>query len=126
MIGIGSRSRYLLYTQPADMRKSFDGLSGLVRNTLGRNPLDGEVYVFMNRDRTLIKLLVWDRTGYSIYSKRLERGSFERPRSATSENSVTLSWDELVLILEGIRLSSVRRRKRYALPAQAPESAVAL
>lgn len=116
MIGLHARHKYYLYSQPVDMRKSFDGLSGLVRNHLGRNPTDGEVYVFLNRDRSIIKLLQWDRSGFSIYSKRLERGSFERPRSAEEQSSLQLSWEELVLILEGISLDSVRRRKRYVLP----------
>lgn len=116
MIGLYAGHRYYLYSQPVDMRKSFDGLSGLVRNHLKRNPTDGEVYVFLNRDRSIIKLLQWDRSGFSIYSKRLERGSFERPRSAEEQSSLQLSWEELVLILEGISLDSVRRRKRYVLP----------
>jgi transposase len=113
MIGLHAQHRYYLYAQPTDMRKSFDGLSGLVRNCLQRNPADGEVYVFLNRQRSIIKMLLWDRTGFSIYSKRLERGSFERPRSEESSAAMSLSWEELVLILEGISLGSVRRRKRY-------------
>jgi transposase len=104
MIGFGSRHRYYLYTQSTDMRKSFDGLSGMVRNVLGRNPLDGDVYVFQNRTRTIIKLLVWDRTGYSIYSKRLERGTFECPQRSSTEPGADLSWEELVMIMEGIRV----------------------
>jgi transposase len=113
MIGLHAQHRYYLYAKPADMRKSFDGLSGLVRNHMDRNPLEGEVYVFLNRQRSIIKLLVWDRTGFSIYSKRLERGSFERPRREEGPAAMSLSWEELVLILEGISLGSVRRRKRY-------------
>lgn len=117
MIGPFTRARYFLYAQATDMRKSFDGLCGLVRNHLHRNPADGEVYVFLNRDRSMIKLLQWDRTGFSIYFKRLERGTFERPEQAGQQESVQLKWEELMLILEGISLQSVRRRKRYELPA---------
>ena len=117
MFGLNARQRYYLYSQPVDMRKSYDGLSGLVRNHLHRNPTDGEVYVFLNRDRSIIKMLLWDRSGYSIYSKRLEQGSFERPRSEGDQAGIRLDWEELVLILEGISLGSVRRRKRYKLPA---------
>jgi hypothetical protein len=73
--------------------------------------------VFLNRDRSIIKMLLWDRSGFSIYSKRLEQGSFERPRPAEDQASIRLDWEELVLILEGIALGSVRRRKRYKLPA---------
>ena len=123
MIGLNARQRYYLYSQPVDMRKSYDGLSGLVRNHLHRNPTDGEVYVFLNRDRSIIKMLLWDRSGYSIYSKRLEQGSFERPRPEEDQAGIRLDWEELVLILEGISLGSVRRRKRYKLPLRrcAPE-----
>ncbi len=114
MIGLHAQHRYYLYAKPADMRKSFDGLGGLVRNHMRRNPLEGEVYVFLNRQRSIIKLLLWDRTGFSIYSKRLEQGSFERPRRGEEGPAgMKLSWEELVLILEGISLGSVRRRKRY-------------
>lgn len=122
MIGLHAQNKYYLYAQPTDMRKSFDGLSGLVRNHLHRNPTDGEVYVFLNRDRSIIKMLVWDRSGFCVYSKRLERGSFERPRREVSSGGMHLSWEELVLILEGISLSSVHRRKRYALPVSASEN----
>lgn len=96
------------------MRKSFDGLSGLVRNELGRDPMNGEVYVFLNRQRSLIKLLVWDRSGWALWAKRLERGSYELPRGAEGDG-VVLSWPELMLILEGISLGSVRHRRRYSV-----------
>lgn len=95
------------------MRKSFDGLSGLVRNELGRDPMDGEVYIFLNRQRSLIKLLVWDRSGWALWSKRLERGSYELPRGDGA--GMSLGWSDLMLILEGISLGSVRRRCRYSV-----------
>lgn len=107
MISFGPQQRYFLYLEPTDMRKSFDGLCGLVRSGLGRNPLSGDVFVFVNRRRTHIKLLVWDRTGFVLYYKRLEEGTFELP---TSEH---LCWQALVLLLEGVSLASVRLRKRY-------------
>ncbi len=116
MTGLHAGQRYFLYAQPVDMRKSFDGLGGLVRNHLQRNPMDGDVYIFLNRGRTLVKLLFWDRTGFVIYSKRLEQGSFERPRTPVGHPGIQLGWEELVLILEGISLGSVRRRKRYNMP----------
>jgi transposase len=117
MIGLGAQHKYFVYSQAADMRKSFDGLSGLVRNQLDRDPLDGEVYVFLNRDRSIIKLLVWDRSGFSIFSKRLEQGSFEKPNGDDKATGFSLSWEQLVLILEGISLKSVRKRKRFSMPA---------
>ncbi|MDO8283355.1 MAG: IS66 family insertion sequence element accessory protein TnpB [Thermodesulfovibrionia bacterium] len=114
MIGFTPSQRYYLSRQPADMRKSYDGLSGLVRQGLGRDPLSGEVFIFMNRRRTLVKLLVWDRSGFVLWSKRLERGTFELPRSTAVGASIILGWEELVLILEGVSLGSVRRRMRYS------------
>lgn len=114
MIGFTSSQRYYLSREAADMRKSFDGLSGLVRQGLGRDPLSGEVFIFLNRRRTMIKLLVWDRSGFVLWSKRLERGTFELPGSRESGASVVLRWEELVMILEGVSLGSVRRRKRYS------------
>lgn len=116
MLGLQATSRFFLYAKATDMRKSFDGLCGLVRNHLKRDPTDGEVYVFLNRERSMIKLLHWDRTGFAIYAKRLERGTFERPQSPDDQDSMPLKWAELMLILEGISLDSVRRRKRYELP----------
>ncbi len=94
------------------MRKSFDGLQGLVVNELGRTGLEGDVYVFFNRRRTQVKLLVWDRSGFVIYYKRLERGSFERYQDSQSGDG-SLSWSELQMILEGIVLRSIQRRVRY-------------
>ena len=114
MLGFTAAQRYYLSRQPADMRKSYDGLSGLVRQGLGRDPLSGEVFIFLNRRRTMMKLLVWDRSGFVLWSKRLERGTFELPGKPEQGVSLVLSWEELVLILEGVSLGSVRHRKRYS------------
>jgi len=114
MLGFTAAQRYYLSRQAADMRKSYDGLSGLVRQGLGRDPLSGEVFIFLNRRRTMVKILVWDRSGFVLWCKRLEQGTFELPRSAVAGSSIVLSWEELVLILEGVSLGSVRRRKRYS------------
>ena len=116
MIGPQGQQKYFLYARPTDMRKSFDGLCGLVRNGLRRNPTGGEVYIFLNRKRDMVKLLFWDRSGFVIYCKRLEQGTFERPVQGDSSEGMQLSWEELVLILEGISLEGIRRRKRYSLP----------
>lgn len=113
MIGFTSAQRYYLCREAADMRKSYDRLSGLVRQGLRRDPLSGEVFLFLNRRRTMVKILVWDRSGFVLWCKRLERGTFELPRGGAEGASVVLSWEELVLILEGVSLQSVRHRKRY-------------
>lgn len=116
MIGFTSSQRYFLYGGCADMRKGFDGLCGLVSAQMGRDLLSGDVFIFVNRGRNRVKLLVWDRSGFVIWCKRLEEGTFGLPADARPE----LRWDELVLILEGISLESVRRRRRYA---RVPEKA---
>jgi len=95
------------------MRKSFDGLCGLVINYLGQNPMTGDVFIFMNRRRSLIKLLVWDQTGFVIYYKRLEKGTFELPSFEEGKSSVKITRRTLMLILEGISLENIKTRKRY-------------
>ena len=109
MLSLSPSSRYFLYRHQTDMRKGFDGLSGLVREALSKDPLSGDIFIFFNRRSTQVKLLVWERDGFAIYHKRLERGTYELP----SDQSVELRADELMLILQGISLKSVRRRKRF-------------
>lgn len=113
MLSFSSKQRYFLYRGPTDMRKSFDGLSGLVRMHLNHSLLSGDVFIFLNRRRDRIKLLMWDVSGFALYYKRLERGTFELPLSSTTQTSLELSWSELVMLLEGIELGSIKRRKRY-------------
>ena len=113
MLSLSASSRYFLYRHRADMRKGFDGLSGLVRNELQKDPLSGDVFIFFNKLRSQVKLLLWERDGFSIYHKRLERGTYELPALDGLSLSVELRSDELMLILQGISLESVRRRKRF-------------
>jgi transposase len=115
MTVLSSASRYYLWLEPVDMRKSFNGLQGIVTNQLRRDALIGEVFIFINRRRDQVKMLVWDRSGFVIYYKRLERGRFELPRPQGYAHGQALAWSDLVLILEGIALDSVRRRRRYTL-----------
>lgn len=112
MLSFSSQQRYFLYGVPTDMRKGFSGLSGLVREHIGHELLSGDVFIFVNRRRDRIKLLMWDVTGFALYYKQLERGTFELPLAA-HEGSAELSWSELVMLLEGIELKSIKRRKRY-------------
>lgn len=111
MIGLAGARRYFLYRAPTDMRKSFTGLCGLVRNGLGHDPMSGDGFVFVNQRRTLIKVLIWDRNGYVIYYKKLERGTIQLPQSAKS----TIVISTLVMMLEGIELNGIKHRKRYRL-----------
>jgi transposase len=110
-----SSYQFWLYQHPCDMRKGFDGLSGIVRNEMNLDPLNGAVYIFFNKPRNLVKLLLWDTTGFAIYHKRLSRGSFGEFTIKTETKSTSIRRDELLCILEGIELKSIRRRKRYTL-----------
>lgn len=106
--------RVWLHARPTDMRKSFDGLSALVKNVLREDPLSGHLFVFLNRRRTMVKVLYFDRSGYCVWSKRLERGRFHY--RADAGDKVSLDWTGLKLMLEGISLSDTRRHKRYRHP----------
>jgi transposase len=105
-----------LAVQPTDMRKAFDGLSALATDYLGRDPLSGGLFVFVNRRRDRMKLLYWDGDGIAIWAKRLEAGTFQMPKVDAQARSVALSATELTLLLRGIDLTSVRQRKRYRRP----------
>lgn len=118
MLSVAAHLKFYLYAQAVDLRQSFDGLSGIVTSVLGRNPLSGDVYVFLNRRRDRMKLLVWDRTGFWIFYKRLEQGTFQLPRHCTEATAIAVGYEELMLILEGIDLTSIRRRRRYSRPVQ--------
>jgi transposase len=95
------------------MRKSFRGLSGLVREKLRADPLSGHIFCFVNRRRTMLKLLVHVRTGYAIYYRRLSRGTFQLPPIADGQAQVALDVATLTMMLEGIDLRTVKRRLRH-------------
>jgi len=102
-----------LATKPVDFRKSFDGLSGVIRNCFEKDPLSGDVFMFFNRRRNSAKILVWDGDGFWLHYKRLETGTFEYPVSSIDEQCKSLLAEELYFILSGVELSSIKRRKRY-------------
>jgi transposase len=114
MITLSPALDIYLATAPTDMRKGFDGLVQLVAEHVRKNVLEGGLYVFFNRRRDRVKLLWWQEGGLCVWYQRLERGTFELPRVAADAKSVVLTPTELGLILGGIELSSVRRRKRYS------------
>jgi transposase len=113
MFTLGSSHTYQLYSKPCDMRKSFNSLVGLVRNELGREPLSGIVYVFVNRTCNFIKLLHWEDGGFVLYYKRLEQGTFTLPNKQGTNSAI--SWPELVLMIEGIEVKNYIQKRRYKL-----------
>jgi transposase len=110
--------RVYIAAQSTDLRKSFDGLSALVAQTFGQDPLCGHLFVFRNRRGDQIRVLFWDRTGYAILGKKLARGRFHLAREVPpGATHVEVESAELGLMLEGIDLSGAVRRKRWR-PAQ--------
>lgn len=107
--------RVFLATQPADMRRSFDGLAALVTGFLGQDPLSGHLFVFRNKRGDRVKILCWDRSGYCLWYKRLEEGVFRFP--STAGPGVEVEAAELALLLEGIDLAGATKRKRF-VPAR--------
>ena len=114
MLGLHDSDRLYLYSQSTDMRKGFDGLSGLVQNVLRENPCSGDVFIFLNKDRNRIKLLRWEHDGFSIYYKRLERGRIELPKKTTNGFAQPLAYAHLVMMLKGISLEQRVKRARFS------------
>lgn len=112
LIAAGSKA-FHLYRKETDMRKGFDSLCGIVRNELGAQVLDGDGFIFINKPRTHIKLLVWEKGGFSIFYRRLEKGTFEVPDFNLDAKSMEITCDQLNFILQGISLKGIKYRKRY-------------
>lgn len=113
----GLRFRVFLCTSPTDMRKGFDTLATLVRDSLGYDPLNGHLFLFIGRRRDRLKMLYWDRDGYALWYKRLEQGTFRMPIKKSDSASIELKASELAMLLEGIDLKSIKRGKRFRRPA---------
>ncbi len=114
MMQINHATRYLLYNKCADARKSFDGLSGIVTSELQIPIESGDVFIFLNKRRTHLKMLQWEGDGFSLYYKRLEAGTFELPSGFGQRGTHSrLSVRELTLILQGVSLKRACYRKRY-------------
>ena len=111
MLNVPAPVRVFLYTAHTDMRKSFSGLHGLIVGSLKQDPLSGDWFVFVNRRRDRIKIMTWERDGFSIWYKQLQRGTFALP--AHDGDSLALSAQQLTLILAGVDLKQTRPRKRY-------------
>ena len=115
-----SQARIYLYVKDVDMRRSFDGLLGIVQSEFDRDILQGDLYLFINKRRDRMKLMWWDGDGLGIFMKRLESGTYQRPVVSVDAKHVLMDRTELGLLLSGIELSSVKRRKRYVSAAAQP------
>jgi transposase len=113
MFALSSENHFHLYSQPTDMRKSFNGLSGLVQNKLGRDPSGGDVFIFINKRRDKIKLLHWQGNSFVLYYKRLEKGTFELPKYDGVVGSIVLDYAKMVMIIDGLSIKNIPKRERY-------------
>jgi transposase len=117
MLTLTPAVRVFVHLGPTDMRRSFDGLAAIVREIIQADPMSGHLFVFFNRRRDRVKILVWDRTGLCLWYKRLEEGVFKLPEVSASDppSSVEMNWADLSLILEGIDLAGAKRGKRFQI-----------
>ena len=114
MVTLPPSVRIFAAGEPGVARKSFDGLAAVVRDSLGGDPMSGHLYFFINRRGDMAQILFWDRTGFVVMRKRLEAGTFRLVHSADGNKShVEIDAAELGLMLEGIDLSTVKRRQRF-------------
>ena len=113
MLSLPANVRLYLCATPTDMRKSFDGLHTLVRQVFELDPLDGHLFLFVNRRRDRIKLLWWDRDGLAMWYKRLEMGTYQLPVVSDDAQGVEIDATQLALLLSGVAQQSAKRRKRY-------------
>ena len=118
MFGLGPATKIYVAVEGVDMRKGFDGLYGLVRDHLGHDPLSGHLFLFANRERTRLKVLVWDGSGLWVCAKRLEKGRFRWP-AATECGCLVMRPEELAMLLNGLDIADARPRKNWLrrLPA---------
>ena len=113
MFTLSSHHKFNLFSQPTDMRKGFNGLSGIVSNILQDNPRSGEVFIFINKTRDKIKLLQWQDSGFVLYYKRLEQGTFELSQYEELEGSIVLSYTKMAMMVDGLSIKNIASRKRF-------------
>jgi transposase len=116
MLAISKNCRYFVYAAGTDMRSGFDSLSGIVRQEFKQEPLSGDIFIFLNKPCNRIKLLHWQGDGFAIFYKRLEKGTFELPKA--DKTTLEITPQQLLLIMEGIQLSSIKKRPRFSLEKQ--------
>lgn len=119
MLSLAASVQVYLASEPVDLRRGHDGLCALVRSRFERDPHDGSLFAFVGRRGDRIKILFWDRGGFVLVYKRLERGRFQLPRIPSDATSVTLDADALAMLLGGVDLKSVRRIPAWS-PTRAP------
>ncbi len=123
MLNVPTNARIFLYIPPTDMRKGFNGLSGIVRSEFEADPSEGSLFVFINRRRDRMKILYFDGGGFWLYYRLLETGTFEELKSPDQSSHLTIDATQLSMLLSGVSLvASHRRRKRYS-PSRTEQAA---
>ena len=122
MLTLPSSVKIFVHTQPTDMRSGFDRLAMLAETVMQADPLSGHLFVFFNKPANKCKILFWDRTGFVLWYKRLEEGTFRLPRVRGEDASGELKASELAMMLEGIDLKSIKRGKRFAVATKEQNS----
>ena len=116
MLTLGRETRVYVYREATDMRRSFEGLSYLAREVVKKDVLSGHLFMFFNRTRSSVKILYWDRSGFAIWYKQLQKGAFTRPVKDE------LDYAELACVLEGIEFEKMARKARYSLNNTCPQN----
>ena len=118
MLAVTSTTRVYLYVHDVDMRRSFDGLMAIVHSEFATDIRLGDYFMFVNKRRDRVKILWWDRDGLAIFMKRLESGTVQKPRSDTNSKSMVIDHAQLSMLLTGIDVSNIKRRKRYEVDSK--------
>lgn len=119
MLAVNATTRVYLYMRDVDMRRSYDGLMAIVQAEFARDIRLGDYFMFVNKRRDRIKIMWWDRDGLAIFMKRLEAGTVQKPIITSDAKSLVIDQAQLAMLLTGIDVSNIKRRKRYAV---APET----
>ncbi|MCF7963725.1 MAG: IS66 family insertion sequence element accessory protein TnpB [Pirellula sp.] len=123
MLAVNATTRVYLYMRNVDMRRSYDGLMAIVQTEFARDIRLGDYFMFVNKRRDRIKIMWWDRDGLAIFMKRLEAGTVQKPIITSDAKSLIIDQAQLAMLLTGIDVSNIKRRKRYAV---APETLTSL
>jgi transposase len=113
MLHLSAAVQYYLYTGNTDMRKGFDSLCGIVSSQMKLDALSGSIFIFINKRRNQVKLLLWEGDGLSLYYKRLEKGTYELPATGDENSNLNISNQQLQFILQGVSLQKIQYRSRY-------------
>jgi transposase len=115
MLAVNATTRVYLYMRNVDMRRSYDGLMDIVQTEFARDIRLGDYFMFVNKRRDRIKIMWWDRDGLAIFMKRLEAGTVQKPIITSDAKSLIIDQAQLAMLLTGIDVSNIKRRKRYAV-----------